>query len=49
MISMSSLKKATQDCGLSLTDDELALMINEADIDKDGYVNDTEFKQILFS
>jgi Ca2+-binding EF-hand superfamily protein len=48
-ISFSSLKKASAEAGLALTDQEISLMIDGADTDHDGLVSEHEFKQILFS
>ncbi|KAK6199509.1 calmodulin-like protein 12-like protein [Scheffersomyces amazonensis] len=46
-INAEELKHVLHSIGENLTDDEINLMIKEADIDKDGFVDITEFNLLL--
>jgi len=46
-ISFKNLKRVATELGESLTDDEMREMIEEADRDKDGFVNPEEFYRIM--
>ncbi|XP_053129275.1 uncharacterized protein LOC128335291 [Hemicordylus capensis] len=46
-ISFSDLKRIAMEIGESLTDEELQEMIDEADVDGDGEVNEQEFLRIM--
>lgn len=48
-ISLDSLKQICSSVGLSYTEEELVMMIEEADKDHDGVINESEFMDILFS
>ncbi|KAJ4793511.1 Calmodulin [Rhynchospora pubera] len=47
LISPSELRHVMRNLGENLTDDEVAQMIREADIDGDGYVNYEEFVRMM--
>ena len=46
-ISFKNLKRVAKELGESMTDDELAEMIEEADRDGDGEINEEEFLRIM--
>ena len=46
-ISLSNLKRVAEELGESLTEEELKEMIEEADHDKDGAVNQEDFLRIM--
>nr|WAW84820.1 centrin 1/2 [Halisarca dujardinii] len=46
-ISFNNLKRVARDLGETLTDEELQEMIDEADKDGDGEVNESEFLRIM--
>ena len=46
-ISAENLRTVADQLGEKMTDEELAEMIREADMDKDGVVSDTEFLRIM--
>jgi centrin-2/centrin-1 len=46
-ISLSNLKRVAEELGESLTEEELKEMIEEADHDKDGEVNQEDFLRIM--
>uniref|UniRef100_A0A8D0GF40 EF-hand domain-containing protein n=1 Tax=Sphenodon punctatus TaxID=8508 RepID=A0A8D0GF40_SPHPU len=46
-ISFKNLKRVAEEIGEKLTDEELQEMIDEADADGDGEVNEQEFLQIM--
>lgn len=46
-ISLDNLRTVAEQLGEKMTDGELEEMIREADLDKDGFVNDTEFIRIM--
>ncbi|OWF37243.1 Centrin-1 [Mizuhopecten yessoensis] len=46
-ISFKNLKRVAKELGESLTDEELQEMIDEADRDGDGEINETEFLKIM--
>uniref|UniRef100_A0A8D0B6P0 Calglandulin n=1 Tax=Salvator merianae TaxID=96440 RepID=A0A8D0B6P0_SALMN len=46
-ISFSNLKQIASEIGENLTDEELQEMIDEADVDGDGEVNEQEFLKIM--
>eukprot|EP00730_Choanoeca_flexa_P012782 TRINITY_DN4616_c0_g1_i2.p1 TRINITY_DN4616_c0_g1~~TRINITY_DN4616_c0_g1_i2.p1 ORF type:complete len:169 (+),score=38.25 TRINITY_DN4616_c0_g1_i2:70-576(+) len=46
-ISFANLKRVAQDLGESLSDEELQEMIDEADRDGDGEINEEEFLRIM--
>lgn len=46
-ISFKNLKRVTKELGENLTDEELQEMIDEADMDGDGEVNESEFLRIM--
>lgn len=46
-ISFKNLKKVAKELGESLTDEELLEMIDEADLDGDGEVNQKEFYRVM--
>lgn len=46
-ISAENLRTVADQLGEKMTDEELAEMIREADMDKDGAVSDTEFIRIM--
>ena len=45
---MGSLRRVCSSLGIDWGEDELALMIHEADTKKNGLINETEFRDILF-
>lgn len=46
-ISLQNLRTVADQLGEKMSDGELEEMIREADLDKDGFVNDTEFIRIM--
>ena len=46
-ISFRNLKRVARELGENMTDEELQEMINKADIDGDGEVNEEEFLRIM--
>jgi Ca2+-binding EF-hand superfamily protein len=47
-ISLENLKKVARDLGdVQRTEEELQEMISQADLDKDGFVNEEEFWKII--
>jgi len=46
-ISFKNLKRVSKELGENLTDEELQEMIDEADMDGDGEVNESEFLRIM--
>ncbi|XP_026478874.1 caltractin-like [Ctenocephalides felis] len=46
-ISFKNLKRVSQELGETLTDEELQEMIDEADLDGDGLINQEEFLRIM--
>lgn len=46
-ISFANLKQVAETLGEKMSDAELQEMIDEADMDKDGYVNQSEFVRII--
>eukprot|EP00042_Codosiga_hollandica_P018725 m.55610 g.55610 ORF g.55610 m.55610 type:complete len:90 (+) comp48887_c0_seq4:541-810(+) len=46
-ISFANLKRVAQELGENLTDDEIQEMIDEADRDGDGEINQDEFMRIM--
>ncbi|XP_060612508.1 uncharacterized protein [Anolis sagrei] len=46
-VSFKGLKRIADEIGAELTDEELQEMIDEADLDKDGLVNEQEFLRIM--
>lgn len=47
LISAASLKSILVNLGEKLTDDEVAEMVQEADQDKDGFINFAEFSKMM--
>ena len=47
MISFRNLKRVSNELGENLTDDELQEMIEEADRDGDGLINEEEFYRVM--
>jgi centrin-1 len=46
-IGFKDLEKVAREIGENLTDEELQEMIDEADVDHDGEINDYEFLRIM--
>mmetsp|Transcript_14473 Transcript_14473/g.37475 ORF Transcript_14473/g.37475 Transcript_14473/m.37475 type:complete len:110 (+) Transcript_14473:303-632(+) len=46
-ISFDNLKRVARELGENMTDEELLEMINKADLDGDGEVNEDEFLRIM--
>jgi len=46
-ISLKNLRRVAKEIGENMTDEELQEMIDEADLDKDGEVNEEEFLKIM--
>ena len=46
-ISLKNLKRVAKELGENMTDEELAEMIEEADRDGDGEINEEEFLRIM--
>lgn len=46
-ISFENLKQVAENLGEKMTDAELHEMIREADLDKDGFVDETEFVRVM--
>ena len=46
-ISVRNLKRVSNELGENLTDDELQEMIDEADRDGDGLINEEEFYRVM--
>lgn len=46
-ISFRNLKRVARELGENMTDEELQEMINKADLDGDGEVNEEEFMRIM--
>lgn len=46
-ISFHNLKQVAESLGEKITDAELHEMIHEADLDKDGFVDETEFVRVM--
>ena len=46
-ISFRNLKRVARELGENMTDEELQEMINKADLDGDGEVNEDEFMRIM--
>uniref|UniRef100_A0A7S2GJ83 EF-hand domain-containing protein n=1 Tax=Haptolina brevifila TaxID=156173 RepID=A0A7S2GJ83_9EUKA len=46
-ISFANLQAVARELGETMTNEEIGEMINEADLDKDGYINEDEFLRIL--
>ena len=46
-ISFRNLKRVSNELGENLTDDELQEMIDEADRDGDGLINEEEFYRVM--
>lgn len=44
---VQNLKRVSKELGENLTDEELQEMIDEADMDGDGEVNESEFLRIM--
>ena len=47
MITLDNLKQACQDCGVKFTERELIGMLEEADTNGDGQVDQQEFIQVM--
>ena len=46
-ISLKNLRRVAKELGENMTDEELQEMINKADLDGDGEVNEDEFMRIM--
>ena len=46
-VSVKNLRRVAMDLGENITEEELQEMIDRADLDRDGLVNETEFYTIL--
>jgi centrin-1 len=46
-ITFKNLKRVAKELGENMTDEELQEMIDEADIDEDGEVNEEDFSKIM--
>ena len=44
---MKNLRRVAKDLGEKVTDDELQMMLDEADRDGDGVVNEEEFLRVM--